>query len=137
MAEKTSSPVEALYRFTASSVAALLAETITLPTDVAKTRLQVQQISVTGKMAFPTKHYSGIYDCFKFIYLNEGPRALWKGLVPALVRQVCYSSLSLVLYEPVRNLYAAGFNSVGLRKGASPGFAERLLAGGTAGMPQN
>jgi len=115
---------DAYSRWFASSIAAAIAESATLPTDIAKVRLQVQ-----GKSASETRaHYTGMADCILRIAREEGFRALWRGYLPALVRQVCYTSLSLVLYEPVRNLYA------GLgEEGADPLFLQRLLAGGTAG----
>ena len=118
---------QASVRLIASAVGASLAETITLPADVAKTRLQVQ---VKGK---GQNQYKGMVHCIRHIYSNEGPCALWKGFAPALTRQVLYSSLSLVMYEPVRNGFAKIFNQLHLRKGKSPSFFERLLAGGTAG----
>jgi hypothetical protein len=56
-------------------------------------------------------------------------RALYKGLAPALLRQVSYSSLSMVLYEPVRNAITTG----GERAADAVPFYKRLLAGGVAG----
>merc|ERR1719150_2773692 len=43
-------------------------------------------------------------SCIRKTASDEGISALWKGLCPALIRQICYSSLCLVLYEPVRDL---------------------------------
>lgn len=106
-------------RFVASSIACAIAESITLPTDVAKTRLQVQNNTSTGVQ------YNGMYDCLKKTAQSEGIGACWKGLQPALVRQVCYGSLSLVLYEPIRQMFC--------EEGENPSFFQRLLAGGTAG----
>jgi len=106
---------DATARFIASSTGALLAESITLPTDVIKVRLQV---NTTGR-------YNGMLDCGWRTYKEEGIRALWKGFYPALLRQVCYTSLSLVLYEPIRDFVTLG--------AAEPNFLQRLLAGGTAG----
>lgn len=114
---------DAYSRWLASSIAAAIAESVTLPLDIAKVRLQVQ-----GKSAEIRKHYTGMADCIVRIAQEEGFRALWKGYLPALIRQICYTSLALVLYEPVRNMYA----SLG-EEGADPGFLQRLLAGGTAG----
>lgn len=109
-------------RLAASAVGAGVAEFITMPADVTKVRLQVQS-RATGQLS-----YSGPLDCLVKTARQEGPSALWKGIVPALVRQVCYTSLSFVLYEPVRDFYT------GLgQPNASPNFAQRLLAGGTAG----
>eukprot|EP00933_Yihiella_yeosuensis_P006719 TRINITY_DN111484_c0_g1_i1.p1 TRINITY_DN111484_c0_g1~~TRINITY_DN111484_c0_g1_i1.p1 ORF type:complete len:292 (-),score=51.80 TRINITY_DN111484_c0_g1_i1:163-1038(-) len=113
-------------RFVGSAVGAFIAETITLPTDVVKVRLQVQT-SAAG--AGP--RYSGFADCLVQTAKNEGFPALWKGFTPALIRQVCYTSTSLVIYEPIRECYA------NLLKGESsdgkPNYAQRLAAGGTAG----
>ncbi|CAE7892599.1 Slc25a34, partial [Symbiodinium microadriaticum] len=85
-------------RFVASALGATIAETalpVTLPTDVVKVRLQVQQ---SGK-------YGGFLDCLLQTARQEGPTALWKGLAPALLRQISYTSLSLVIYEPIREFY--------------------------------
>lgn len=111
-------------RFLASSVGAFAAETITLPADVAKTRLQVQKIRPDGTMK-----YSGMIGCLKTTASEEGFSALWKGLAPALVRQICYSSLCLVLYEPIRNTIVSQEEQ---NSGHVP-FWKRLLAGGSAG----
>ena len=50
---------------------------------------------------------------------------MWKGLQPALIRQVCYSSLALVLYEPVRDVFVTDAEDAT--------FFQRLMAGGAAG----
>jgi solute carrier family 25 uncoupling protein 8/9 len=39
---------------------------------------------------------------------EEGPLALWKGLVPGLQRQLINASLRVGLYEPIRNFYGGG-----------------------------
>ena len=106
---------EATKRFMASSVAAAIAETCTLPTDVAKTRLQVD---TTGR-------FNGMADCMRVTASEDGLSALWKGLAPALIRQVCYSSLAMVLFEPLRDMIVP--------MGQEPSFGQRLLAGGSAG----
>jgi hypothetical protein len=116
---------DAWARFGASSVAAAIAETATLPTDVAKVRLQVQQ-SARGPPRF-----SGLADCLRKTAAEEGVAACWKGLQPALLRQVLYSSLALVLYEPIRALVGRALGGGG--DAARPSFAQRLAAGGTAG----
>lgn len=106
---------DTVNRFFASSIGALIAEILTLPSDVAKTRLQVQRDGASLR-------YKGLFDCVVRVAREEGMGSLWKGLGPALVRQVSYTSLSLVLYEPLLH-----------SMGSSPGFSERLAAGGIAG----
>jgi len=116
---------DASARFVGSAVGAVIAESVTLPTDVAKVRLQLQLSSGT------TTKYTGFANCLLTIAKEEGAPALWKGLAPALVRQVCYTSLSLVIYEPIRDFYKK------LQSGSNPDapltFGQRLAAGGTAG----
>jgi len=109
-------PTKAFHRFVGSAVGALVAETLTLPTDVAKTRMQV------------LPHYNGFVDCVKRTASEEGVSALWRGLSPALLRQGCYTCLALVIYEPIRD-----FMTPASRQGGEPTFLERLAAGGTAG----
>jgi len=111
-------------RLIASSVGAVIAETITLPTDVAKVRLQVQSTGSSGP------RYTGFVDCLAKTYRAEGASALWKGLTPALLRQVNYTSLSFALYEPVRDFYR---NALMGDANATPNYGVRLLAGGSAG----
>lgn len=107
-------------RLAASAAGAVAAEVVTLPTDVVKTRLQVQtKLGVNGMQ------YTGVINCFSKIIASEGVPALWKGFTPAVVRQVCYTGFAMVLYEPVRNLVTT--------QGETPTFGQRLLAGGASG----
>lgn len=117
---------DATSRFVASAAGALLAETCTLPTDVVKVRLQVQQ-SAAG--AAP--RYAGFVDCMRQTARSEGTLALWKGLTPALVRQVSYTSLSMVIYEPIRDFYQRALGGAG--SDGKPTYVQRLAAGGSAG----
>eukprot|EP00913_Durusdinium_trenchii_P023051 g21643.t1 len=80
--------VEHSERLLASAVGAGIAEAATLPTDVAKVRLQLQSSSL-GEL-----RYHGMVDCIVKVARVEGLRALWKGLVPALIRQVSYHSFT-------------------------------------------
>ena len=63
--------------------------------------------------------------CLRTIAVEEGVASCWNGLSPALVRQVCYSSLIMVLYEPIRQTITRGCDE--------PNFAQRLFAGGLSG----
>ena len=49
------------------------------PADVIKTRLQV----INRKQGEPT--YTGIIDCAKKIFRNEGLKAFYKGAVPRII----------------------------------------------------
>ena len=58
---------DATARLVASTVGSIIAEVITLPTDVAKVRLQIQKASASGEV-----HYKGRLKqvCFRGIELN-------------------------------------------------------------------
>ena len=93
---------DACNRIIASSVGCIFAETVTLPADVIKTRLQVQKskireilnevktITIPQQTQTQTqiKNYNGMFDAATSIVKNEGFTALFKGLQPALLRQV-------------------------------------------------
>mmetsp|Transcript_3948 Transcript_3948/g.5670 ORF Transcript_3948/g.5670 Transcript_3948/m.5670 type:complete len:301 (-) Transcript_3948:41-943(-) len=116
----------AIQRFIAAGVGAAAAEISTLPVDISKVRLQTQKpILVDGQLVM---RYKGMVHAMYRISADEGVLALWKGLAPALMRQVSYTGLSFVLYEPVRN-FVAGKD---IKKEDIP-FWKRVIAGGIAG----
>jgi solute carrier family 25 uncoupling protein 27 len=118
-------------RFIASGTAAGLAEIMTIPADVIKVRLQLQHTAAPGSTA--VAKYSGFTDCFTKICKQEHVSGLWKGGSVALLRQVCYSSLSLVLYEPIRNGISKQLRPNGTGHASEASFFERLCSGGLAG----
>ena len=77
--------------------ASCVAETITMPIDVVKTRLQMDGSGGA------VKQYTGTMDCAGKMVKAEGVGALFKGLPPALVRQSTYGSLRYGLYGPIRD----------------------------------
>lgn len=109
-------------RLLASAIGAGIAEATTLPTDVAKVRLQLQSSSL-GEL-----RYHGMVDCIKKVARVEGLRALWKGIVPALIRQVSYHSFTFVLYEPIRDMVSLVLGM----EAARSNYLQRLLAAGTS-----
>ena len=115
-------------RLVAAGIASWIAETVTLPTDVIKVRLQVQGGAGGMQVSKPVSSkpvYTGMMDCGTKIATREGVPALWKGYAPAILRQVSYTSLTMVLYEPIRDAL--------IGKDQPLTFGNRLLAGGTAG----
>ena len=113
----------AVERLIASALGAGIAESVTLPVDVAKVRLQTQVPRADGSLL-----YRNMVQGMFVIGKNEGRTALWKGLAPALLRQMSYTSLSFVIYSPIRDLIA-GEN---VEKDDIP-FFKRVLSGGLAG----
>ncbi|KAK1948199.1 Mitochondrial uncoupling protein 4 [Phytophthora citrophthora] len=116
-------------RFLAGGAASATAELLTLPIDITKVRLQAQRSGPTagGK---PAVHYNGMVHAAQTMIKQEGPGALWNGATPALLRQVSYTSICMVLYEPLRNFFGA--NAAQGVNGEVP-FVNKFLAGGCAG----
>jgi len=100
--------------------ASCVAETVTMPVDVVKTRLQMDGSG--GSI----KQYAGTMDCARKLTAAEGPSALFKGLPPALVRQSTYGSLRYGLYGPIKN-------AMGITPGQPVPLWKKIVAGGTAG----
>ncbi|DBA03232.1 TPA: hypothetical protein N0F65_011591 [Lagenidium giganteum] len=122
-------------RFIAGGMASATAEIFTLPIDCTKVRLQAQRdvtasvMSHAGNVSVRTPpQYNGMLDAARKITAEEGASALWKGATPALMRQVSYTSICMVLYEPLRDMFGANANGR-----AEVPFVNRFLAGGFAG----
>ena len=79
-----------------SSAAACVAETVTYPLDLTKTRLQLQGEGGSGA------HYRGMFGTAAGIVKEEGALMLWRGLLPALIRHVVYTGMRMSAYEEIR-----------------------------------
>mmetsp|Transcript_17586 Transcript_17586/g.21078 ORF Transcript_17586/g.21078 Transcript_17586/m.21078 type:complete len:295 (-) Transcript_17586:562-1446(-) len=110
-------------RFLVGGTAAGFAEFATLPIDLSKVRLQTQMPLANGSMK-----YTGMMQTVYTVTSEEGPRALWKGLSPAMLRQCSYTGLSMAIYTPIRDAIAGD----GVAKEDIP-FHKRVLSGGLAG----
>ncbi|NXS54088.1 UCP4 protein, partial [Brachypteracias leptosomus] len=92
-------------KFALSACAAAVAELVTFPLDLTKTRLQVQgeaaQRSVDGPVrAVP---YRGTLRTAAGIVREEGLGKLWQGATPAVYRHIVYSGVRMVAYEHLRD----------------------------------
>lgn len=103
----------------AGALAASAAELLTFPLDVAKVNMQVSG----GK----GKDNIGIIDLLTSIVAVNGITGLWRGITPALVRQVFYQVLKVVLFEPLTALMVLITGAKG------PSVSHMLIGGGLAG----
>ena len=87
--------------FVYGGVAAVCAEMITFPVDTAKTRLQLQG-QIRDKR-WQKVRYRGTLHCITSIMREEGVTRVYKGLSPAMLRQVllCSSSVPIVFYHSI------------------------------------
>ncbi|KAJ6873528.1 mitochondrial substrate carrier family protein ucpB isoform X1 [Populus alba x Populus x berolinensis] len=85
--------------------------------DVLKVRLQMQLVGQRGPL-------TGMGQVAVQVLKKEGPKALYLGLMPALIRSVLYGGLRLGLYEPSKYACNLAFGSTNiLLKIASGAFA--------------
>jgi solute carrier family 25 (mitochondrial carrier), member 14/30 len=74
----------------------------TFPIDTTKTRLQVQEGRINIR-------YNGMFDCGRQIYRQEGLRALYSGIAPAILRQSVYGTLKFGSYYSLKNIIVSHF----------------------------
>jgi solute carrier family 25 carnitine/acylcarnitine transporter 20/29 len=67
------------------------------PIDVIKTRIQIDGIG--------EKSYSGIVDCARKSFKEEGPRVFFKGLTPTLVRAFPANAVIFLVYAKINSFF--------------------------------
>ncbi|XP_013398373.1 mitochondrial uncoupling protein 4-like [Lingula anatina] len=97
MADKTNSHETFMFKFALSAVAAVVAESVTYPLDLTKTRLQIQGEQTHCHHAFTHQASEGVKEAASHrgmlktavgIVREEGLPKLWQGVTPALYRHV-------------------------------------------------
>ncbi|KAF2321375.1 hypothetical protein GH714_040468 [Hevea brasiliensis] len=81
-------------RLLAGGMAGAVAQTAIYPLDLVKTRLQVCEGGNAPKLGALTKN----------IWVQEGPRAFYKGLVPSLLGMIPYAGIDLAAYETLKDM---------------------------------
>jgi len=83
-----------------SCTAAMVAETVTYPLDITKTRLQTHT-GVEGAVQKPRSMLRVTYN----IARHEGLLSLWQGLAPAIYRHYVYTGIRMGVYEVMRSAW--------------------------------
>jgi len=92
-----------VFKFALSSSAAVVAESVTFPLDLTKTRLQIQgEATKHADGASKTKAHRGMVATIAGIVREEGVLKLWQGVTPALYRHMVYSGCRMSFYEILR-----------------------------------
>jgi len=89
--------------FLAGGVASCVAEAATYPIDTAKTRLQLQGQAIERRVLHAP--YRGMLDVWTRVASEEGARALYRGLSPALLRQAVYGTIKFGLYRTAKDFF--------------------------------
>jgi solute carrier family 25 uncoupling protein 27 len=86
-----------VFKYILSCCAATIAETVTYPLDLTKTRLQIQ-----GEGSRKSAAYRGMVRTAYGI-ATEGLLKLWQGVTPAIYRHFVYSGCRMGFYEWIRD----------------------------------
>lgn len=125
-------PSEAL-RFSIASFCCAVAEASTLPLDLCKARLQLQnELSAKPSAASVPVEKLGMVRMLGKIYRDEGLLAMWSGLPASVLRQAIYGGISTGAYKPVRDYLAAMYGAAG----DAPLLLKALAGGLTGGVGQ-
>lgn len=89
--------------FVCGGLASVTAECGTFPIDLTKTRLQVQgQVSDALHKEI---RYRGMVHALVRIYKEEGLKALYSGIAPAVLRQASYGTIKIGTYQSFKRLF--------------------------------
>lgn len=83
--------------FASALSASFVANSVTMPLDVVKSRIQNMPSSSTPL-------YSGMVDCVTKSVRSEGVFVLWKGFTPAFLKLAPYTVISLTLLEKISTI---------------------------------
>ncbi|XP_055547450.1 mitochondrial uncoupling protein 4 isoform X1 [Wyeomyia smithii] len=111
-----------------SVFAASIAETVTYPLDLTKTRLQIQGEAAAVTGTIKKLKYRGMLATATGIIREEGALKLWQGVTPALYRHVVYSGVRIVTYDGLRKKLRNNNNDFALWKSALAGVGAGALA---------
>ncbi|XP_075161426.1 uncoupling protein Bmcp mitochondrial isoform X1 [Haematobia irritans] len=92
------SPLPFIY----GGIASITAEFGTFPIDTTKTRLQIQGQKIDK--TFTQLRYRGMTDAFVKISQEEGLKALYSGIWPAVLRQATYGTIKFGTYYTLKSI---------------------------------
>ena len=88
------------YKLGAAGSAKFFAALVTYPHEVVRTRLRQAPVTTSGT-GVPHLKYTGLVQCFKLVWKEEGMAALYGGLVPHMLRVVPSAAIMFGVYEAV------------------------------------
>jgi hypothetical protein len=108
-------------RMVTAGIAGGFAQVFVNPFETVKVRLQTEGTAVVKK-------YKNFVNGFKIIAMEEGIKGLWKGISPAISRDLIYTSSRMGLYKPIKEMVHNYRGVVGPET-----IIEKLISGGSAG----
>lgn len=94
--EGAKADVGAMGRLLAGGIAGAVAQTAIYPMDLVKTRLQIY--------ACESGRIPSLGTLSKDIWVQEGPRAFYRGLIPSVLGIIPYAGIDLAAYETLKDM---------------------------------
>ena len=94
--EAKAADIGAMGRLLAGGIAGAVAQTAIYPMDLVKTRLQTH--------ACKSGRIPSLGTLSKDIWVQEGPRAFYRGLIPSLLGIIPYAGIDLAAYETLKDM---------------------------------
>ncbi|NWJ07690.1 KMCP1 protein, partial [Crypturellus undulatus] len=89
--------------FIYGGLASITAECGTFPIDLTKTRLQVQ--GQVNDAKYREIRYRGMMHALVRIFKEEGLKALYSGIAPAMLRQASYGTIKIGTYQSLKRMF--------------------------------
>ncbi|KAH0624423.1 hypothetical protein JD844_031844 [Phrynosoma platyrhinos] len=89
--------------FVYGGLASVTAECGTFPIDLTKTRLQVQ--GQKNDVKHKEIRYRGMIHALVKIFREEGLKALYSGIAPAMLRQASYGTIKIGTYQSLKRIF--------------------------------
>ncbi|KAK9401627.1 kidney mitochondrial carrier protein 1 [Crotalus adamanteus] len=89
--------------FVYGGLASITAECGTFPIDLTKTRLQVQ--GQKNDVKHKEIRYRGMVHALVKIFREEGLKALYSGIAPAMLRQASYGTIKIGTYQSLKRIF--------------------------------
>ncbi|XP_050685295.1 mitochondrial uncoupling protein Bmcp [Leptidea sinapis] len=121
--------------FIYGGLASIVAEFGTFPIDTTKTRLQIQGQKIDPRHV--ELRYSGMVDCFVKTSRQEGVKALYCGIWPAVLRQATYGTIKFGTYYSMKRILAARRADGGAREHLPTNTVCAAASGGLASAIAN
>jgi len=78
------------------SFSGLVAQTVTYPLSLVRTRLQAQGMPGTNQL------FDGMWDCMRKTFTHEGTRGLFKGIVPNYLKAIPAGAIGFMAFEKTK-----------------------------------
>ena len=87
------------------------------PLDLIKTRFQLQNTTISSVQS---QHYSGVRDCARKMYQQEGLLSFWKGILPPILVETPKRAWKFFTFEQFQKIFLFGGDKPGAMVSAHP-----------------